>query len=206
MTVKTNKNIIIDVTYYCGDFCVPLRYPLEKKTVEQLHGAWLFSERIAQTTLAFYHEFFFFRILFIAGMFSLFEGNKKIFFSRSGHLFRLAQARLISSSLECTCALVESIFSSGCVCICVCLPRARSALCCSSARAVHTHCVREVRKATALSLTHTAPGLGTRPSFHAPLSLAWTARNVTGMDMVNYANVNIALMDVWRKCHHCRRR
>lgn len=42
--LKRTKSIIINVTYYCGDFCVSLRYPLEKKTVEQLPGAWLFSQ------------------------------------------------------------------------------------------------------------------------------------------------------------------
>lgn len=166
-----NKNITIDVTYYCGDFCVSLRYPLErKKTVEQLPGAWLFSQtcvgsraHCTDDSVFFFSWFCFSNSVHKHGCFS-FEGNKKktIFFLRSGHLFRLAQARLISKLFGLYLRICGEHFL-----LWVCLPRARSALCCSVC-AVHTHCVREVRKATAL-LHATQPGLGTRHSPRATI-------------------------------------
>lgn len=81
--------------------------------------------------------------------------KKKIFFSRSGHLFRLAQARLISSSLECTCALVESIFSSGCVCVCVCLSAACSERPLLQQRACCSHTLRARGAQSHGALSHT---------------------------------------------------
>lgn len=102
--------------------------------------------------------------LFIAGMFCLFEGNLKKK-SSSLDLATYSDWRKQGSSQALWSVLAHQwrAFSPLGVSVCVCLPRARSALCCRSARAVRTHCVREVRKATALSLTHAAPGRGTRP-------------------------------------------
>ncbi len=56
----------------------------------------------------------YFEITSYQGHFAL-EENKKIFFSRSGHWLQPTQADYSQSPFDCTCALVETHFSSGCV-------------------------------------------------------------------------------------------